>query len=151
MSWDEEWAALKQQASDNAGMKLASADGHGRQHGSGDGWGDLKSTKAAWTRAGHDVQSLRGNIKKALAKLEAEQQGAGSGSVVQSAAAQQDVYRSWKRYLEALSGRCGAIQDRMEKAGGELYENDAAVKNSFSKLSHQYEDTPAVGGRQQGK
>lgn len=119
---------------------------------SGGGSGDLKSKRSAWTTAGREVQSLRGDIKKALTKLQADQQGLSTGgSGVQSSAAQQEVYRSWKRYLEALSGRCGAIQAQMEKAGGELYGNDAAVKGSFSKLSQQYQDTPAVGGRQQGK
>ncbi|WP_256338742.1 hypothetical protein [Streptomyces sp. 2112.3] len=112
----------------------------------------MKSKRSAWTTAGREVQSLRGDIKKALTKLQADQQGLSTGgSGVQSSAAQQEVYRSWKRYLEALSGRCGAIQAQMEKAGGELYGNDAAVKGSFSKLSQQYQDTPAVGGRQQGK
>lgn len=148
VSWDEEWAALKREAGEGRGLRLASAGGGGSDGGSG----DLKSKRSVWTTAGREVQSLRGDIKKALAKLEQEQQGLGTGgSGVQSAAAQQDVYRSWKRYLEALSGRCGAVQARMEKAGGELYGNDAAVKGSFSKLSQQYADTPAVGGRQQGK
>lgn len=152
VSWDEEWAALKREAGEGRGLRLASADGDAWQGGSDGGSGDLKSKRSAWTTAGREVQSLRGDIKKALAKLEQDQQGLGTGGTgVQSAAAQQDVYRSWKRYLEALSGRCGAVQARMEKAGGELYGKDAAVKGSFSKLSQQYEDTPAVGGRQQGK
>ncbi|MEU8996980.1 hypothetical protein AB0952_22910 [Streptomyces caniferus] len=152
MSWDDEWAALKREAADGRGLQLASAGGGSWQGGSGDGSGDVKSKRSVWTTAGREVQSLRGDIAKALTKLEDEQQGLGAGaSGVQSAAAQQDVYRSWKRYLEALSGRCGAIQAQMEKAGGALYGNDAAVKGSFSKLSQKYEDTPAVGGRQQGK
>ncbi|MFE1172136.1 hypothetical protein [Streptomyces sp. NPDC058773] len=152
MSWDDEWAALKREAAEGRGLQLASAGGGSWQGGSGDSSGGLKSKRSAWTTVGRDVQSLRGDIKKALTKLEEGQQGLGTGgSGVQSAAAQQDVHRSWKRYLEALSGRCGAVQARMEKAGGELYGNDAAVKGSFSKLSHQYKDTPAVGARQQGK
>lgn len=158
MSWDEEWAALKQTAAGDSGMQLASAGGDGWQGGSGDGSASesdaLKSKKAAWVRAGHDVQSLRGDVKKALTKLEDGQQGFGTGSGVSgvhSAAAQQEVFHSWQRYLESLSGRCSALQVQLEKAGDHLDGNDQAVRRSFNKLSDRYEDTPAVGGRGGGK
>ncbi|WP_405409349.1 hypothetical protein [Streptomyces decoyicus] len=146
MSWDEEWAALKRKAADGGGMQLASADGGSWRGGSGDGSGNLKSTKSVWSGAGRDVQGLRGDIKKSLTKLADEQQGAG-GSGVQSAAAQQEVYHSWKRYLDALSGRCNAIQAQLEKAADHLEKNDQAVRRSFDGLSDRYEDTPGVGSR----
>ncbi len=148
VSWDEEWAALKRKAADGGGMQLASADGGGWRGGSGDGSGDLKSTKSVWSGAGREVQGLRGDIKKALTKLEDEQQGLGAGGCgVQSAAAQQEAYHSWKRYLDAMSGRCSAIQAQLEKAADHLEKNDQAVRSSFDRLSDRYEDTPGVGGR----
>lgn len=156
MSWDEEWAMLKQQASGGDRMQLASADGSGWSTTSGGGSGGLKSKKAAWRKAAHDVHTLSGDIKKALTKLEEEQTGLGAGSDtggsgVQSGAAQRELYHSWKRYLEDVSGRCRTLQDRLETAGNHLGKSDEAIKSSFDELSHRYADTDAVGGRGRGK
>ncbi|MFG2098171.1 hypothetical protein [Streptomyces sp. NPDC048612] len=148
MSWGEEWAALKQKAADSDGLRIASTDGGGWQSGPGHGSGDLKSKRTVWTGAGHEVQTLRGDIKKALTKLEDGQRGLRAGSRgVRSAAAQQEVCHSWQRYLEALSGRCGALQAQLTKAADHLANNDQAVSSSFDALSDRFADTPAVGGR----
>jgi len=134
-------------------MNLASADGNS----GGGGSGDLKSDKEAWNRAGNDVGELRGDIRKALGELKAGQEGLGAGSDtaggLQSGAAQREVYRSWKRYLEDVSRRCGTLRTQLEKAGGVHHGNNAAVKDAFDGLSDRYKDTPALGGqdRHQGQ
>ncbi|MFG3507580.1 hypothetical protein ACGF5F_19020 [Streptomyces sp. NPDC047821] len=145
MNFADEWSQMKQEAA--ARMNLASADSDGWQGSSG----GLKVSKAAWTKAGIGVGSLRGSIKEALTKLSDAQQGLGAGSsgsgALQSAAAQRELYTSWKTYIESVSGRCGAIQGLMEKAGNEQFKTDGAVEDEFMKLSKKYEDTPAVGGQ----
>ncbi|WP_382465593.1 hypothetical protein ACFIN9_21395 [Streptomyces noursei] len=151
VSWDKEWAELKRQAGGDSGMRLASADGSGQQASSSSGSGDLVSQRSAWTKAGRDVEALRGDIHKSLTKLEDSHQGQAAGAGVQSAAARQELLVSWRRYLEGLNGRCSALQARLEQAGKELHLNDTAVKASFDKLSQQYKDTPAVGGQPQKK
>ncbi|RLL67964.1 hypothetical protein [Streptomyces sp. Z26] len=111
--------------------------------------GDLKSSRNAWTRAGGDVDSLRGNIKTALTGLEKDQTGIGAASRTgrtASAAAQRDVYASWKRYLGDVSARCGVLKDRLHKAGTDHYANEAATKGAFDRLDDAYGDTPALGG-----
>ncbi|HEX5567300.1 MAG TPA: hypothetical protein VFY14_10340 [Streptomyces sp.] len=149
--WDEEWHRIARNAAGSTGMNLASAD----TGGGGGGSGGLKSSKAAWNKAGNDVGDLRGDIKKALGKLKTGQEGLGAGSDtavgLQSGAAQLEVYRSWKRYLEDVSRRCGALRTQLEKAGGDHHGNDAAIKEAFDGLGKQYKDTPALGGQEQGR
>lgn len=75
-TFEAEWEQIKHDVAAVAGMSLASADGKG-------GWNDdgsagVKSNKRAWSTAGSDVGSLRGDIKKALTKLELEQKGLGA-------------------------------------------------------------------------
>ncbi|WP_110944425.1 hypothetical protein [Streptomyces niger] len=138
-------------------MQLAGADGGGWSTASEGAGGGLKSKKSAWTKAGRDVLALSGDIKKALARMEREQKGLGAGSDtggsgVECGAAQRELYHSWKRYLEDVSGRCRTLQDRLENAGDHLDKNDDSVKSSFDALSHRYDDTDAVGGgRYRGK
>ncbi|AXK36707.1 hypothetical protein DVA86_33255 [Streptomyces armeniacus] len=124
--------------------------GNGSGPGGGEGGdGDLKTSKNAWTRAAGDVDAMRGNIKTALTGLEKDQAGLGAGpgtGSIQSAAAQRDVYASWKRYLGDVSARCDTLQDRLNKAGTDHYANETATKGAFDQLKGRYEDTPAVGG-----
>lgn len=157
-AFEEEWAQIKRDSSGGgAGMQLASADGDGADapwdggssHGSGSG--RVKSQKAAWSRAAHGVCSLRGDVKKALTRLEDDQEGlgasSGSGAAdIECAAAQRDLYRSWHRYLSDVSGRCGALQGKLEKAGSDHAKNDDSVTSSFAGLDDRYKDTAAVGG-----
>jgi hypothetical protein len=131
-------------------MRLASA---GKD---GSGWSSgLKSERAAWAKAGDGVEELRGDVGKALGSLEKAQRGLGAGSDtvdgLRSGAAQLEVYRSWKRYLEDVSGRCGALRTQLEKAGDDHDMNDADVKKAFDDLDDRYKDTPAAGGRDQGR
>ncbi|MFI9724596.1 hypothetical protein ACIHFE_34075 [Streptomyces sp. NPDC052396] len=110
----------------------------------------MKSDRKAWSDAGTAVSRLRGNAKTALGGLEHGQKGASVKGGVLSAAAQREVYESWKRYLEAVSGRCGAIQEVLEKAGKMQHQNDGEISKEFDSMRGRYKDTPAIGG-QEGK
>jgi hypothetical protein len=152
-TFDAEWAQWKGEAPGDTGMSLASADSK-PDWGQG-GSGKLKSDKKAWTTAGRDVGKLRGNIRTALTKLEEEQKGLGAGSETgggtKSGAAQRDLYHSWKRYLKGVSGKCGTLQDKLEKAGEHHHENDAATKRTFDGLDDRYKDTKPLGGESRGR
>lgn len=144
------WGLVERPGDGDVRLSLASAEGEGKGEGEGEGEGDLKSTKNAWTRAGSDVGGMRRNIKKALTEMEKDQTGLASGSKtgsLQSAAAQRDVYGSWKRYLGDVSARCDTLQDRLNKAGNDHYVNETATKGAFDQLKGTYEDTPGVGGQ----
>ncbi|MEU1075174.1 MULTISPECIES: hypothetical protein [unclassified Streptomyces] len=141
-SFAEEWAQLKSGPSGGGGgMRLAHAD-----DGGGGGQGDVQSSKAAWTAAGSAVGELGGDVKKALTALETGQQGLATGGGVESAAAQAEVYQSWKTYLDKLSGRCTALQGSLQRAGNDLLLTDDNIKGLFVELGKQYQDTPGVGG-----
>ncbi|GAA0996136.1 MULTISPECIES: hypothetical protein [Streptomyces violaceusniger group] len=137
-SFEEEWARLKGGAADGPGMRLASAGDGGE--------GGVKSSKAAWTAAGSAVGDLCSNAKKVLTSLETGQRGLATGGGVETAAAQSEVYQSWKTYLDKLSGRCTRLQGNLERAGKDLLLTDENVKGLFVEMGKQYSDTPAVGG-----
>ncbi|MGK5628055.1 hypothetical protein [Streptomyces sp. URMC 123] len=147
-SFETEWNRLKHDAGADSSMKLAGAPGSG---GGGGGAGGVKSSKAAWTKAGSDVGLLAGTVKKSLTGVDGKQQGLGAASGVQSAAAQRELYASWKRYLEGVTGKCDAIKERLEKAGNAQYKNDEAIKADFDALKNTYKDTPDVGGQDKGR
>ncbi|MGW7356402.1 hypothetical protein ACWGI0_06970 [Streptomyces sp. NPDC054802] len=110
--------------------------------------GGLASNKKAWLTAGDGVGSLRKSIGDALTKLETGQAGLGDAeSGCQSAAAQRDVYESWKRYGKDVSERCGSLQKILEQVGHDLLMSDEAVKAEVDKLKLKYADTDAVGGQ----
>ncbi|MCQ6244148.1 MULTISPECIES: hypothetical protein [Streptomyces violaceusniger group] len=138
-SFEEEWARLKDGAADGPGMRLASA-------GDGGAEGGVKSSKTAWTAAGSAVGGLCGNAKKVLTSLETGQHGLATDGGVETAAAQSEVYQSWKTYLDKLSGRCTTLQGNLERAGKDLLLTDESVKGLFVEMGKQYRDTPAVGG-----
>ena len=161
MSVEEQWAQLKQQPSAGSELHLASADGGTDGGADAPDWertgskpsGGITSSKTAWTQAAEGIGALSKNIPKAMTELEREQPGSGpasgagsTSSGVQSAAAQQDVYRSWKRYLQDVSERCSALQERLDKAGNDQYKTDQAIRGAFNRMADAYEDTPAVGG-----
>ncbi|MFD3552537.1 hypothetical protein [Streptomyces goshikiensis] len=144
-SFEEEWARLKGGPSDGPGMRLASAPA---ADGGGGGAGGVQSSKPAWTVAGTAVGGLAGDVKKALTGLETGQKGLATGGAVESAGAQSEVYTSWKTYLEALSGRCTALQGKLERAGNDLFLTDDNLKGLFTELATHYRDTPATGGQE---
>ncbi|WP_236075594.1 hypothetical protein [Streptomyces coffeae] len=101
-------------------------------------------------KSGQGSRQASGDISTALTKLAEEQKGLGAGSTtggkIESAAAQRELHRSWKRYLKGVSGKCGTFQDRLEKAGDHHYKNDAATMRAFNRLEGLYKDTKPVGG-----
>ncbi|MEV0277151.1 hypothetical protein AB0I22_12290 [Streptomyces sp. NPDC050610] len=147
-SFDAEWAQIKRETSAAPGMKLASAEGR-----PGGACG-VKSDKAAWSAAASSVGALAGNVKKALTALKQGQKGLDKGDGaggVESAAAQHEVYGSWKRYLDDVQGRCRVLQEPLEKAGHDQFKNDEATKGAFDKVGDRYQDTPAIGGQSRGR
>lgn len=160
-AFEQEWARIKEGASTDVSTRLASADGWSK---GGDSSG-LRSDKKAWTAAASGVGTLKEIVKTALTELERGQKSpegfdplavipvigptAAPGS--QCVAAQREVYRSWKRYLDDVSGRCAALKGRLEKAGQNHYKNDKAVQDAFEALEKRYEDTPQVGGQSRGR
>ncbi|ROQ97452.1 hypothetical protein EDE04_3950 [Streptomyces sp. 2132.2] len=148
VTFDTEWAGLKQQAAAGADMRLASAaptDGGG-----GGGSGDLKSDKAVWDRGSKDLAGLSTTVKGGAKALETGQKGAAPAGV-ESATAQAELYQSWKTYLENLAGKCTSLQGPLEKAGQGQYKNDAAIESGFRQIDAQYKDTPATGGSDGGR
>ncbi|MBX9396817.1 hypothetical protein K4749_25325 [Streptomyces sp. TRM72054] len=164
MAWDE-WEQLKTAAVERhsaqmqlnqlpADQQASGSDGSGGRGGpwdSGGGSGTLRSVKAAWTKAGEGVGSLRESISQALANLEEGQKGLGKDLGCMTAAAQRDVYESWQRYVKRVSGRCGALAEILEKTGNDQLKTDEAVKAEIAKLKTEYEDTPALGGQAKGR
>ncbi|GAA2293683.1 hypothetical protein SVIO_072320 [Streptomyces violaceusniger] len=140
VTFAQEWTQLKQNAAGR--MKLDGAEKE-----SSGGAGDLKSSKAAWRKAGEGVGSLREGIRKALTELDEGQKGLGKDAGCQTAAAQRAVLESWMRYAKDVSKRCGELRKAMEQTGHDHANIDQAVKDEVDKLKAKYEDTPAVGGR----
>lgn len=132
MSFDEEWAGLKADAS--ARLQLAGA-------GDDPGWatgrdgGGLKTAKSPWTRASTGVGEVRGSLGSALGTLTDEQKGAGTGDAgvdgFTSTAAQHSVYNSWKTRLDLVGRECEELRDKLAKAGNDHYKNDQAIGDAF--------------------
>jgi hypothetical protein len=153
MAW-EEWEQLKSAAAERGAAHTELNQLPADQGPSGTpavpGEGDqLKSRKATWTKAGHDIRGLRDNIGKALTKLEEGQRGLGKDSGCLTAGAQHDVHASWKRYVTDVGKRCGALADVLEKTGNDQLRTDDAVRAELDRLKTEYQDTPAAGGQNQ--
>ncbi|BCM68836.1 hypothetical protein EASAB2608_04170 [Streptomyces sp. EAS-AB2608] len=147
MSWDE-WEQLK---SDAAARGSARMQLNHVPMDRGGGGGDLKSDKKAWVKAGEDTKGLQDDIGKALGKLDDGQSGLGDISGVQSAAAQKELYDSWKKYVGDVKGRCGELGGVMERSGHDLAKSDGDVKAELDKIKSKYQDTEAVGGQAKGR
>jgi hypothetical protein len=113
--------------------------------------GGLKSSQKAWLTAGQGVGSLRKSVSTALTKLEEGQKGLGAETGCLSAAAQGEVYDSWKRYAVDVSKRCGSLQKILEQVGHDQLKTDEAVKAEVDKLKVEYADTGAIGGQAKGR
>ncbi|MGW1974642.1 hypothetical protein [Streptomyces sp. NPDC001889] len=140
MAWDE-WEQLKAGVAErqSAGMRLNSSGGTDR----------LKSSRQGWLSAGEGVGSLRGRIGTALGRLEDGQAGLGDTDGCLSAAAQKDLYASWRTYAENVSKRCGSLQKIMERVGHEQLRTDESVEAGIASVKSAYADTAAVGGAPQ--
>lgn len=148
MAWDE-WEQLKSAAAEQqpAQMQLNQVP----LEPGGSGTGTLVSNKPTWTKAGHDVGSLRDDISEAMGKLEEGQKGLGEDTGCLTAGAQRDVRDSWVRYVRSVSGRCGKLSALLEKAGDDQLKTDEAIEVEIGNLKVAYADTPAVGGQEKGR
>ncbi|MFD3885848.1 hypothetical protein ACFWSH_11395 [Streptomyces microflavus] len=151
MAWDE-WEQCKTDAAANgsAQMQLNQSPSEGGNP-AGPASEDLKSDKKAWVAAGEGVTSLKVGVGKALTKLADGQAGLGDTGGSRSAAAQKELYGSWKKYVSDVSGRCDALGGLLQKAGHDLSKSDQEVKAEIEKLDVRYKDTEAVGGRTKGR
>jgi hypothetical protein len=107
----------------------------------------LKSDKKVWLKAGEDVMGLKEDVAKALKKLGEGQLGLGDTGGCQSAAAQKELYDSWKRYAGDVGGRCGELAGLLERSGRDLSMTDSDVKAELDRIRLKYQDTGAVGGQ----
>ncbi|MFE2977840.1 hypothetical protein [Streptomyces sp. NPDC059258] len=153
MVWGE-WEQLKSEAAAarSSQMQLnqvAPASGGGST--AGEASADLKSDKKAWVKAGEGVTGLKGGIGKALKKLDDGQTGLGDTAGCRSAAAQKEIYGSWKKYIGDVSSRCDALGSLLERSGHDLAKTDQAVRAELNRLKAQYQDTEAVGGHPKAK
>ncbi|MEU3857920.1 hypothetical protein AB0F03_11170 [Streptomyces sp. NPDC028722] len=149
MAWDE-WERLKADAAarGSAHMQL----NHVPMDPGGSGAsGKLKSDKKTWTKAGEDTKGLRDAIGTALGKLDDGQAGLGGTAGCESAAAQKELYESWKKYVGDVKGRAGELGGVMERSGHDLAKSDGDVKAELDKLRTGYQDTEAVGGQPKGR
>ncbi|MCX2184019.1 hypothetical protein KV205_26310 [Streptomyces sp. SKN60] len=151
MAWDE-WEQIKAGAAGQqpAAMQLNHVPVE-PDAGPSQVTGGLKSSQKAWNTAGEGVGSLRGTIGTALTKLEDGQAGLGATTGCLTAAAQKDVYDSWKKYAESVSKRCGSLQGILQQVGRDVLTTDDAVKDEMDRLNKQYADTDAVGGQSKGR
>lgn len=151
MAWDE-WEQIKADVAANgpASMQLNQASSEGGTSG-GEASADLKSDKKAWVKAGEGVTGLKGGIGKALTKLGDGQTGLGDTAGCRSAAAQKEIYASWKKYIGDVSSRCDALGGLLERSGHDLSKPDQAVMAELNRLKAQYQDTEAMGGHPKAK
>ncbi|MEV7088807.1 hypothetical protein AB0O07_23460 [Streptomyces sp. NPDC093085] len=150
MAWDE-WEQAKADAAGRQAVAMRLNQVPADQGASAsEVTGGLKTSKKAWTTAGEGVGSLRTGIGTALTKLEDGQSGLGATTGCLSAAAQKEVYDSWKAYAKKVSGRCGSLQSLLERVGNDQLRTDESVKSELDQLKKKYADTPAVGGQTGG-
>ncbi|MFC8566594.1 hypothetical protein ACFUIW_12630 [Streptomyces sp. NPDC057245] len=152
MAWDE-WEQLKADVAARGGptkMQINQvADPGGNATSSvTDG---LKSTKAAWNKAGEGVGGLREEIGRALTKLAEGQNGLGDDAGCLTVGAQQDVYGSWARYVKSVNERCGSLKEVLQKVGHDLLLTDEGVRAALGNIDMKYADTPAIGGQDSGR
>ncbi|MGW2864322.1 hypothetical protein [Streptomyces sp. NPDC001205] len=149
MAWDE-WEQLKAEAAARGGathMQINSAQPEGGQGPAGsEVTGGLKTTRAAWVKAGVGVGDQREGLSQALASLNDGQQGLGTSEGCLTAMAQGKVHTSWARYARLLSEKCEALQGVLDRTGHDLLRTDSAVTAAFEQVQSKYQDTPAVGG-----
>ncbi|GGX62045.1 hypothetical protein [Streptomyces minutiscleroticus] len=152
MAW-EEWERLKADASahGSAQMQLNQVADSGNGAPGGAASERLKSDKKAWAKAGEGTKGLKDDIGKALTQLENGQAGLGGTEGCQSAAAQKELYDSWKKYVGDVSSRCTELGGLLEQSGHDLAGTDDQLKAELDRIKTKYQDTEAVGGQAKGK
>ncbi|MGW6579398.1 hypothetical protein ACWF76_08345 [Streptomyces globisporus] len=146
MAWDE-WEQIKADVAANgpASMQLNQAPSEGGTS------GDLKSNRKTWVRVGEGVTGLKGGVGKALTKLADGQAGLGDTTGSVSAAAQKELYDSWKKYVSDVRDRCDELGGLLQKTGHDLSKSDEEALADLKKLQVKYEDTKPVGGESKEK
>ncbi|MFF0432997.1 hypothetical protein ACFYU9_12320 [Streptomyces sp. NPDC004327] len=150
MGWDEwEQAKADVAAQRSSSMRLNQIPA---EPGGGAGASEeLKSDKRAWVKAGEGVTGLKDGVGKALSKLDDGQTGLGDTAGCQSAAAQKELFDSWKKYVGDVNGRCDALGGLLEKSGHDLTKPDSTLVDELAAFKTRYADTEAVGGQAKGK
>ncbi|MFC9286771.1 hypothetical protein [Streptomyces sp. NPDC057052] len=148
MAW-EEWEQLKAAAAERrtTQMQLNQMPADQGGTGSGGGVGKLRSDKAAWTKAGEDVGSLREDLGKAWGKAESGQTGLGKGTGILTAATQQGVYDSWERRVKDISELCDGLAGVLEKIGNDQLRTDQAIRDEIAKLKVESKDVSTADGK----
>lgn len=141
-------------SSSGTAMSLASADDGGQPDwvttGSG-GSGGMSSDRKLWSRAGADVQSLHGNVKKAVGQLDEGQKGFSANATAVTGfvtgAEQMSVHRTWDRYLDLIRRETDELAGKLEKAGDDHYKNEEGIEAAFKQQQTKPEESrPAHGG-----
>ncbi|MEU7428776.1 hypothetical protein [Streptomyces sp. NPDC040750] len=145
MAWDE-WEQLKVDAAARGSTHMQ-LNHIPMDPGASGVSGKLKSQKKTWTTAGEDTKALQDDIGKALGKLDDGQSGLGDTSGCECAAAQKELYDSWKKYAADVKGRCGELGGLMERSGHDLSKSDGEVRAELDRVAAKYKDTDAVGGQ----
>lgn len=146
MAWDE-WEGLKADAEARGSTQMQLNQYPADPGGGGAPSESLKSDKKAWVQAGEGVTGLKADIAKALTALENGQAGLGDTTGCQTAAAQKELYGSWKKYVGDVSARCGELGGLLERSGHDLAKSDQSVLADIDQLKVKYADTEAVGGQ----
>jgi hypothetical protein len=149
MAWDE-WEQLKSDAAERSSTRMRLNQYPADQGGGTPGGAaseDLKSDKKAWVNAGEGTKRLDEPIGTALAKLEDGQAGLDETAGCQSAAAQKELYDSWKKYLKDVGERCKSLGGLLESSGHDLSKTDESLKTDLDAIKATYKDTEAVGGQ----
>ncbi|MGW5044946.1 hypothetical protein [Streptomyces griseoluteus] len=140
MAWSE-WEQVKAASAErqSAQMQL-----NGLPSDAG-GSGTLVADRPAWAKAGRDVSALRDGMDKARGHLEDGQEGLAKQAGCLTAAAQSDVFASWKKYVSQVSGRCAKLATVLENAGKNELKTEEAIKAEIGTMRTAYADTPATG------
>ncbi|MDJ1643218.1 hypothetical protein [Streptomyces pakalii] len=151
MAWDE-WEQIKADVAANGptSMQLNQVASEGGTSG-GATSGDLRSNKKTWVKTGEGVTGLKSGVGKALTKLADGQAGLDDTTGSVSAAAQKELYDSWKKYVSDVRGRCEALGGLLQKVGHDLSKSDEEALAELQKLKVKYEDTEPVGGQSKEK
>lgn len=155
MSFEAEWAQIKQEVSADPVLTLAHADaggGGGSNPPTVGGDAGFASDQAAWKAAATAVGTLADNLSKAGGKLNDTQQGMDTSlqftdSTFETLQAQSELHPTWNGYVSSLLARCAALKEQLNAAGATLCISDEAMRAEFDKLDDGYQDTPAVGGQ----
>ncbi|MFF3308327.1 hypothetical protein [Streptomyces sp. NPDC002952] len=153
MAW-EEWEQLKAAAAERHTTQMQLNQMPADQGGTGSsesGVPELSSDKAAWTKAGEGVGSVRKDLGEAWRKTELGQTGLVKEPGCLTAAAQRSVYDSWKRYVKDVSEVCDGLADVLEKTGNDQLRTDEAIKAEIAKVRTEYYEDASSASRAKGR